>query len=327
MDEEKIPAPARDTAHYKGLRRLLYTVRWTQHLLAIVAEVLILLSFAMSGMDVSLGGTMADIPWLKVLWAAMFALGIDTAFALSWVRVRQCVSCRQWLALIGNLLLALAMSVIVFQPLAIQLLQQSLDLNFNQAVASLGVNIIFLTYARSGVAVFLGAILAMTNVESGTPAHAAPAPTHPKRQFVRIEQLFQKEESVKDSNEAVAPVEPVLAIPEATPVVAADTALPEPSVAAEETIAEQVVSPEQPAQPPAQPDPPAYDTPEQRAQKVSEIDFTGLSAPERVAKVVRLFPDLSDRELGKLSKQSAATAKKHRAALKLAQPATPPAQP
>ncbi len=57
-------------------------------------------------------------------------------------------------------------------------------------------------------------------------------------------------------------------------------------------------------------------TPEQRAQKVSEIDFTGLSARERVVKVLELFPDLSDRELGKLSSMSAATAKKHREALK-----------
>ena len=37
---------------YKQLRAFLYAVRWTQHLLAIIAEVLILLSFAMSGMDV-----------------------------------------------------------------------------------------------------------------------------------------------------------------------------------------------------------------------------------------------------------------------------------
>jgi hypothetical protein len=141
-------------------------VRWSQHLLSIVAELLILLSFALSGMDVSLGGVLAGIPLVKVLWAAMFALGIDTAFALSWVRVRQCVSRRQWLSFAWNVLLALAMSLIVFQPLALQLLQQSLDLNFAQAVANLGINIVFLTYARSGVAVFLGAILAMTNVES-----------------------------------------------------------------------------------------------------------------------------------------------------------------
>jgi hypothetical protein len=150
---------------YKGLPRLLYAVRWSQHLLAIVAEILILLSFAMSGMDVSLGGVMAGIPALKVLWAAMFALGIDTAFALSWVRVRQCAINQRWGAFTANLLLALGMSYVVFAPVAIQLLQQSLNLDFNQSLARLGINIVILTYARSGVAVFLGAILAMTNVE------------------------------------------------------------------------------------------------------------------------------------------------------------------
>jgi hypothetical protein len=324
MDEEKIPAPAKDTTHYKGLASLLYAVRWTQHLLAIVAEVLILLSFAMSGMDVSLGGTMANIPWLKVLWAGMFALGIDTAFALSWVRVRQCANNRQWGAVAWNLLLALSMSLIIFQPIAVQLLQQSLNLNFSQAVDALGINIVLLTYARSAVAIFLGAILAMTNVELETQS----AMTHiqPKRQFIRIDQLFRKDEPIKDSNEAMAPVEPVLAIPEATPVVSEDMALPKPSVAVEETITEQITPPEQPAEMPAQPEAPTYDTPEQRAAKVSEIDFTGLSARERVAKVLELFSGLSDRELGKLSSVSAATAKKHRTALRPTQPALLPDQ-
>ena len=58
---------------YKGLPGLLHAVRWSQRLLAIIAEVLILVAFAMSGMDVSLGGVMASIPLLKILWAAMFA--------------------------------------------------------------------------------------------------------------------------------------------------------------------------------------------------------------------------------------------------------------
>jgi hypothetical protein len=53
-------------------------------------------------------------------------------------------------------------------------------------------------------------------------------------------------------------------------------------------------------------------TPEQRAREISTIDFTGLSARERVMKVLELFPDLSDRELGKLSKTAPMTAKKYR---------------
>ncbi len=42
----------------------------------------------------------------------------------------------------------------------------------------------------------------------------------------------------------------------------------------------------------------------------------GVGSYERVAKVLSLFLDLSDRELGKLSGTAAATAKKHREALK-----------
>ena len=58
-----------------------------------------------------------------------------------------------------------------------------------------------------------------------------------------------------------------------------------------------------------------------RAQKVSEIDVSGLSGYERVVKVLSLFPSVSDRELGRLSKLSAATAKKHKEALQREQSA------
>lgn len=158
--------PQEQVSQYKGLPKILHSVRWTQHLLAIVAEVLILASFALSGMDVSLGGVMTGIPWLRWSWATAFALGIDTSFVIAWVRVRQCVTTRNWGAFSWNLLLAVGMAFIVFQPVAIQLLQQSLAINFSQALSQLGINITILVYARALVAVLLGAILAMTNVES-----------------------------------------------------------------------------------------------------------------------------------------------------------------
>jgi hypothetical protein len=72
---------------------------------------------------------------------------------------------QRWGAFTANRLLALGMSFIVFQPVAIQLFQQSMSIDFTQAMARLGINLVALTYARAGVAVFLGAILAMTNRE------------------------------------------------------------------------------------------------------------------------------------------------------------------
>jgi hypothetical protein len=302
MDEQTTTQPddKKFAREYVGLGRLLHIVRWTQHLLAIIAEALILLSFAMSGMDVSLGGALAEVPFIKVLWAGMFALGIDTAFALSWVRLRQSFMRRQWLPFIWNLLLALAMSVIVFQPLAIQLLQQSLGLNFNQAVASLGINIVFLTYARAGVAVFLGAILAITNT-ADEAARGKDAP-RPARWF-----MWLRKQSALVTPVTVNEEQPLLDV-------AASAGL---SITTEIAIDDQETIPMPIVEVLGQPEPPRYDTPEQRAERVSEIDLTDLSAPERVAKVLELFPDLSDRELGKLSGMAAATAKKHRETLKM----------
>ena len=312
-------------SEYAGLGRLLYVVRWSQHLLAIIAEMLILLSFAMSGMDVSLGGSMASIPWLKVIWAAMFALGIDTAFALSWVRVRQHIVRRQWLGLIGNLLLALSMSFIIFEPIAIQLLQQSLNLNFNQAVASLGINLVFLTYARAGVAVFLGAILAITN--TADEAARVKDTSRPVRRFIWLRQLWR--DIPANSCELPELATPAAVneehrLPQTAATTSAQAQLPvttETPIYEQETIllptVEVAAQPETPQmEVPAQPAPLNDDTPEQRAEQVSEIDLTNLSAPERVAKVLEMFPDLSDRELGKLSGMAPATAKKHRETLK-----------
>ena len=327
MDDKMTTRPndKKFAGEYAGLGRLLYVVRWSQHLLAIIAEMLILLSFAMSGMDLSLGGSMASIPWLKVIWAAMFALGIDTAFALSWVRVRQHIIRHQWLGLLGNLLLALSMSFIIFEPIAIQLLQQSLNLNFNQAVANLGINIVFLTYARAGVAVFLGAILAITN----TADEALPIRdmTRRKQGFAWLRQvaaLFQQPAFPTPST--VREERRILEPPAELPVIRKDDIaeqetilLPmvevaaQPPVLTEEVPLKQVATPEHPVEEPAQPVLLNDDTPEQRAERVSEIDLTNLSTPERVAKVLELFPDVSDRELGKLSGMAAATAKKHRA--------------
>jgi hypothetical protein len=187
--------------NYKGLPKILYGVRWTQHLLAIIAEILILVSFAMSGMDVSLSGVMTGIVWLKWAWGAAFALGIDTSFVIAWVRVRQGVINRKWGSLVWNITLAVGMSFIVFQPVAIQLLQQSLGISFEQALYELGINIVILVYARAIVAVLLGAILAMTNVETGLSEQVSTvfSVQKPKRRIAILDKALNKIAPVVDT--------------------------------------------------------------------------------------------------------------------------------
>ncbi len=199
--QQKQDVTTTTTSDYKGLPQLLHGVRWTQHLLAIIAEILILLSFAMSGMDANLGGIITAIPWLKWLWAAMFALGIDAMFVISWVRVRQCVVTHKWGGLVWNGLLAIGMSFIVFQPVAIQLLQQSLAISFDLALAQLGINIVILTYARALVAVFLGAVLALSNVETAMVDNSHEVSTHPKRRVAIFDKILDKVAPVVEDQE------------------------------------------------------------------------------------------------------------------------------
>jgi hypothetical protein len=64
--------------------------------------------------------------------------------------------------------MALGISFVVFEPVVVQLYQQALDVDFSHALNALGINLPVLVYARAGVAVALGAILALTNGESST---------------------------------------------------------------------------------------------------------------------------------------------------------------
>ncbi len=225
--QQKQQEATTNTSDYKGLPQLLHGVRWTQHLLAIIAEILILLSFAMSGMDANLGGIMTAIPWLKWLWAAMFALGIDAMFVIAWVRVRQCVVNHKWGGLVWNGLLAIGMSFIVFQPVAIQLLQQSLAISFDLALAQLGINIVILTYARALVAVFLGAVLALSNVETAMSNSSQSAVSNGRKRRVaifdkmldKVAPVVEDQETPKDglfSQQAVLENEPKESPPEDT---------------------------------------------------------------------------------------------------------------
>src|SRR5260370_25004300 len=109
--------PEQQVNHYKGLPRVLHWVRWAQRLAAIVGEILIRLALFASGMDSKVGGIMANVSGFKWAWAAIFSLGVDTSFVISWVRCRQYG--KSWHQL-WSIPVALGMSFVVFQPVVIQ---------------------------------------------------------------------------------------------------------------------------------------------------------------------------------------------------------------
>src|SRR5258708_1560065 len=166
---------------YRGLKRTLRYVRGAQAYGAVFAELLILLVFLVSSADLSLGGRLATNGGLTYVWAFAFALGVETSFIMSWVRVGFHFLTKQWKGLLWSVPLALGLSFIQYQPVAIQNLQQATGVTFAQAAMDLGVNLNFLVYARSFVAVFLGAVLAVTSViETYQPAIAeVPPPAKP----------------------------------------------------------------------------------------------------------------------------------------------------
>lgn len=257
---------------YKGLPTLLHRVRWTQHFFAIVAELLILLSFAMSAWDNSISGAMAHIPWMAWLWGGMFALGVDTCFVISWVRVRKCVNLRRWGAFVWNLFLALGMSGIVFPPVVIQMLQQSLNISFTQALSMLDMNIVVLVYARGAVATVLGAVLALTNVE-GEMSSEVSSVQRPRRRIVLLDRALDKIAPVDTSTNGQVTVQ-VLDTVAAQPV--------------------QLPAPKRPAQP--------------RPVELLPVP----TAYERVQTAIREHPDASDRQIALMSNVSPTTVGKYR---------------
>jgi hypothetical protein len=308
-----------DINSYKHLPALLHKIRWIQRFAAIIAEALILLAFLASGMDISLGGVMANTTAIKWAWATIFSLGVDTSFVISWVRCRQLG--KDW-RLLWNIPVALGISFVVFEPVVIQLYQQAMDMNFAQALDRLGIDLTVLVYARSAVAVLLGAILAITNVESGQTEQRVKI--NPQRKVILFERLLNR---VAPIVSAEAPPVQVAVSEEVSEEVKAQTLA---QMQTNEDVSEQpttllpVVSAEVPA-PVAQPEVRTDTTPQERIETVRELDLTGLSTVERVARVLALFPDVSDRELGKLSNVSAATAKKYRETFKRMLTSAPPA--
>lgn len=308
MSDNQDTAKSHDAIdRYKYLPGLLHHIRWVQRFAAILAEALILLAFLASGMDVSMGGILANIPVVKWAWATIFSLGVDTSFVVSWVRCRELG--RSW-HLLWSVPVALGISFVVFEPVVIQLLQQALNIEFSEALRELGINLTLLVYARAGVAVFLGAILALTNVESNTAK--PPKPARPQRKFILFEQVMSKltlvvRKQVPQPVHTQANDEPPAQLPAPSEQQPVSEEVPPSGY---EDISDQptVDLPVPVEQPVAH----IETTLQEREEKVRKLDMTDLRAAERVATVAALFPNIPDRELGRLSGVSAATAKKYR---------------
>lgn len=148
---------------YKGLKRTHHFVRGAQAYGAVIAELLILLVILLSSADATLGGRLAGNTVLTTTWAFIFALGVETSFILSWVRVGTFLYDKKYWQLTWAIPLALGLTYIAWQPLEISQLQSSMGVSFNQALSILGISMVFFIVIRSLVAVSLGAVLAVSN--------------------------------------------------------------------------------------------------------------------------------------------------------------------
>jgi hypothetical protein len=248
---------------YPGLNGFKYAIGYLEQSLNIASEPLLAFCFIIAVIDFMTGGHLMDIDVISYLWASAFALAVTASFIITWRRAATALQLNRYLLAFFLAFLGCLLGIVDGAAIATKGLQQMLNIPFNQALTWLYLNPVLIVYIRSGVAVAILIVVALSNHLAITTAQA------PKRRLALWDKALNK----------LAPV-----------------------VSREETPTAQIVS--------------APDA-EQVAPKQSarlhivetDIDTQPL---ERVRQVLSEKTDCSDRELGKLSGLSAATAKKYR---------------
>ena len=175
---------------YPGLKTLSYYIGFLEQLLAILSEPLLIACAALAVVDFVTGGKLLTLPAIMYIWAGSLAVAVTACFIVTWRRAIYALTLNRYGAALGLVMLGLALGVVDWSAVDVQSLQQTLGLSFSSALAELNLNIILITHLRSGVAIAMAIVVAMSN-----HAQVASA-TAPKRRLVLVDKVL----------DAIAPV-------------------------------------------------------------------------------------------------------------------------
>lgn len=265
---------------YPGLNGISWFVGYAEQFLAVISEPLLLICAVIAVIDFLTGGQLLAVGLINYSWAGALAVAVTACFVVTWRRSIRAFTFNRYVAGVILAILGTLLGAVDFAAIAVQALQQTMHISFEQALNLLGLDVVIMTYIRSFVALAMMVVVAISNNVSITTAVA------PKRRLALWDKALDKFAPVV-SSEGMQTVQPAISQP----------------ALSKQTVQLPAVNPgEQGINQPAQ----------LSIVKPSSEGETVNDKLERVRQALELEPDCSDRRLGKLAGMSAVTAKRYR---------------
>jgi hypothetical protein len=170
--------------NYPGLNAISWGIGYLEQTLSVISEPLLLVCAAIAVIDSITGGHLMEIGLINYTWAASLAIAVTACFIVTWRRSLRAFGYNRYGAGIGLAFLGSLLGVVDLAAIAIQALQQALNISFAQALAMLNLNIVVMTYIRSCVAIAMAVVVAVSNNTAVTAAQA------PKRRLAFLEKAL-----------------------------------------------------------------------------------------------------------------------------------------
>lgn len=265
---------------YPGLNGISWFVGYVEQFLAVMSEPLLLICAVIAVIDFLTGGQLLAVGIINYSWAGALAVAVTACFVVTWRRSIRAFTFNRYVAGIILAFLGTLLGAVDFAAIAVQALQQTMHISFEQALNLLGLDVVIMTYIRSFVALAMMVVVAISNNVSITTAVA------PKRRLALWDKMLDKLAPTVDGepNQSALP------------------AISQPALSKQTVQLPAVTLGEQGIHQPAQ----------LSIMKPSSEGETVNDKLERVRQALNSEPDCSDRRLGRLAGMSAVTAKRYR---------------
>jgi hypothetical protein len=179
--------------NYPGLNGLSYLIGYLEQLLAILSEPLLIGCAALAVVDFITGGRLLELPAIMYVWAGSLAIAVSACFIVTWRRCIRAATLNYYGAAAGLAIMGVALGLVDWAAIDVQSLQQTLGISFTNALAQLDLNIILITHLRSGVAIAMAVVVAISNHTAVTTAQ------RPARRLILVERLLDRIAPVVES--------------------------------------------------------------------------------------------------------------------------------
>ncbi len=148
---------------------------------------------ALAVVDFITGWRLLELPAIMYVWAGSLAIAVSACFIVTWRRAITAFTLNYYGAAIGLCIMGIALGLVDWAAIDVQSLQQTLGVSFTNAMAALNLNINLITHLRSGVAIAMAVVVAISNHTAVTTAQ------RPARRLLFVEAVLDKIAPVVDT--------------------------------------------------------------------------------------------------------------------------------